>query len=273
MRNRCLAFWIAACLLAVSPLAAQFTPEEIAQRTDQEHFLLRAEIVKSEEIGEGITKPFKLFLSQEGVSLCACWKNPKGRPKGFLEGWQYEIAAYELDKLIHLNMVPPTVFREYRGKEGSLQLWVDVMMSDLDRMEQGIEVPEEKLDHWTKMKYLARAFDGLIANEDRTQQNILYTQDWRMILIDHSRSFRSSREFTKRLLTGQHVDGRPKPFRQLPRWFIDNIKDLDHTRIQHAVGSFLKKKEIEAVLIRRDLLLREIDEMIQENGEENVIYE
>ena len=60
-------------------------------------------------------------------------------------------------------------------------------MSDLERIEQGIHIPKDKLDSWSKQKYLARAFDCLIANEDRTQQNIRYTQDWRTILIDHSR--------------------------------------------------------------------------------------
>jgi len=273
MRNRLFVIRVLICLLMISPLAAQFTREEIARRPEQERFLIDAEIVNYEEIGEGITKPFKLVLTQAGNSLSACWKNPKGRPKGFLEGWTYEIAAYRLDKLIHLNMVPPTVSRKHLGKEGSLQLWVDVMMSDLDRMEQGIKIPADRLDHWNKMKYLTRAFDGLIANEDRTQQNLLYTQDWRMILIDHSRSFRSSREFRKRLLTGQHIEGRPKPFRQLPRWFIDNIKKLDTASIQDAVGPFLKKKEIEAVLLRRDLILQEVEEMVRQKGEKNVIYE
>lgn len=266
-------FWIAVFMLMISPLAAQFTQEEIMRRPEQERLLLKAEIVNYEQIGEGITKPFKLYLKEDETLLSACWKNPTGRPKGYLEGWRYEIAAYRLDKLIHLNMIPPTVLREHRGKEGSLQLWVDVMMSDLDRMEKGIKIPQDMLVQWNRMKYLTRAFDGLIANEDRTQQNLLYTEDWRMILIDHSRSFRSSREFCRRLLTGMYNEGRPKPFRQLPRWFIENIKKLDYAGIQDAVGTFLKKKEIEAVLQRRDLILQEVEEMVRKNGEKNVIYE
>jgi len=51
---------------------------------------------------------------------------------------------------------------------------------------------------------LTRAFDCLIANEDRTQQNIRYKKDWRTILIDHSRSFRSSEKFQKQLVFGKN---------------------------------------------------------------------
>jgi hypothetical protein len=33
------------------------------------------------------------------------------------------------------------------------------------------------------------------ANDDRTQQNFIYTEDWRTILIDHSQAFRFSGEY------------------------------------------------------------------------------
>jgi hypothetical protein len=253
-------------------LFSQFTPEEIAQRGKWEAFLETAEIIKSEDIGEGVTKPYRLYLKKEGLENSGCWKNPSGIEKGFLEGWQYEIAAYEMDKLLGLNMIPPTVEREFDGKKGSLQLWITSEMSDLDRMNKGIDIPEKHILSWNRRKYLARAFDCLIANEDRTQQNIRYTKDWRTLLIDHSRSFRSKRKYTQNLLYGKNGIKEKKMIRQLSREFIEKIKSLNFEVIKEAVGPYLTDREIEAVLKRRDLLLKEVDEMIKEVGEDKFLY-
>lgn len=262
------------CLFLVQsiPLGAQFTPEERAERERIEKFLSTAEIIKSEEIGEGVTKPLRLTLRQGDTECRGCWKNPRGIKEGFLEGWQYEIAAYRMDKLLGLDMIPPTVEREFDGKKGSLQFWVDSEMSDLERMDQGISIPAQNLEEWNKRKYLMRAYDCLIANDDRTQQNIRYTADWRMILIDHSRSFRSSKEYCQRLVYGKNGIKGAKLFRQLPRDFIERVKALDFEMIKGALGPYLEDKEIKAILLRKDLLLKEIAEMIEEKGEDQVLY-
>ena len=48
-----------------------------------------------------------------------------GKVHGFFESYRAEIAAYELDKLLGLSMVPPTVERKVKGETGSAQMWVD----------------------------------------------------------------------------------------------------------------------------------------------------
>jgi hypothetical protein len=255
----------------------QFTPEQIAQRDAQEEFLLTADIVRFEPIGEGVTKPYRLYLKKGDVEAKAAWKNPSGVQFGYLEGWQYEIAAYRLDKLIGLNMVPPAVEREFQGKKGALVWWVENKYR-LDKIvEQGIRIPDSAVDHTEKMKWLTRAWDCLIANEDRNQQNVLYTEDWRMILFDHSRAFRSTKEFTERLMFGRNgiimsQQGTPFLFRRIPRWFVEKIKALTFVDIKAAVGPALTDKEIKAILARRELLLKEVALMVQEQGEAAVLY-
>jgi hypothetical protein len=261
-------FFIAQGYVAIG----QFTPAEIAHREELEEFLKTAEITKSEDIGEGVTKPLKLTLKKGDVERYGVWKNPSGIQKGQLEGWQYEIAAYEMDKLLGLNMVPPTVERKLHELRGSLQLWIESRFSDLEMREKGIDIPDSELLQWSKMKYLARAFDCLIANDDRTQQNMRYTQDWRTILIDHSRSFRSSKKFTKKLVFGKKGIKGVKLIRYLPRAFVEKVKALNIDNIKNAVGPYLKDKEIEAVLKRKELLLNEIEEMIKEKGENKILY-
>jgi hypothetical protein len=253
-------------------LFSQFLPQEIADRPDCEDFLRKANIIKSEPIGEGVTKPYKLFLQQGDRIQCGCWKNPEGIQKGYLEGWNYEIAAYEMDKLLGIHMVPPTVEKEFEGQKGSLQFWVETKYSLLDIMEASIEIPQEHLTHINKMKYITRAFDSLIANEDRTQQNILITEDWRMILIDHSRAFRSSEEFTELLMFGRNGIRGTKMIRALPRLLVKKIVNLDEAAVRGAVGPHLNDEEIQAVLKRKILLLDEIKAMVKMYGEERFYY-
>lgn len=254
-------------------IRGQFKPSEIAQREQWEEFLTTADIIKSEPIGEGVTAPTRLYLKKGEIEKKGAWKNPSGMMYGFLEGWQYEIAAYRMDKLLGLNMIPPTVEREYNGKKGALSLWADTKTSLLKLAEQGKQPPPST----DPAKYLTRAFDSLIANEDRTQQNVMYTEDWRTILIDHSRSFRSDGEFTEKLMFGAHSikkfqDGRLILFRRLPRAFVEKVKALDFATIKNAMGPYLTEKEIKAVLARKKLLLDEIAEMIKESGEDKVLY-
>jgi hypothetical protein len=89
-------------------------------------------------------------------------------------------------------MVPPAVERDFNGKPGALIYWVTTERSELDVVEQKIPVPESAFKHKEDMKYLVRAWDCLVGNDDRTQQNVRYTTDWRVIAIDHSQAFRST---------------------------------------------------------------------------------
>ena len=279
MKKWRMAVWVFVAVLAVGigrQALGQFTAAEIAERPKWEDFLKTAEIVKWEDIGEGVTKPVKLYLKKGDLEAKAVWKNPSGIQQGFLEGWQYEIAAYRLDKLIGLGMVPPTVEREFRGKKGSLQLWVPAKYSLLKIMEEGIPIPEEARESTDKMKYVVRVFDCLIGNDDRTQQNLLYTQDWRTIVIDHSRSFRSTPEYVQRLVYGRNgiksAEGRPLLFRRVPRKLVDSLRALDGNKIRLAVGPYLTDQEIDAVMARQKLLLEEISLMVKEQGEDKVLY-
>jgi len=170
MKKRIIIFFVLIIVLGfLFQSMAQFTPEDVAERAKWEEFLKTAEIVGSQDIGEGVTKPIRLFLKKGDVEGSGAWKNPRGMQKGFLEGWQYEIAAYEMDKLLNMNMIPPTVEKKFKGKRGSLQLWMEDCVSYLKIMQQNIPMPPEQSDHYSNMKYVTRAFDSLIGNEDRTQ--------------------------------------------------------------------------------------------------------
>jgi hypothetical protein len=254
--------------------ALQFLPEELAQRAGQEEFLKTAEIVGSKQLTgpEAVTSPWVLTLKLGAVTHRGLWKNAQGRMGGYWEGWTYEIAAYRLDKYLGLGLVSPTVERRFRGDRGSCQYWVDDCMSLKDRDEKGIKMPPAKVFGWNRATYLQRLFDNLIANEDRHKNQILITPDWRMILIDHSRSFRTSGKFIKNLLYSAKNPEGPMLMSELPRALVEKVKALDLAAIRLAVGEYLSDEEIRAVLIRRDLILAEIDRLVAVNGEKKVFY-
>ncbi len=261
-------------LLRAPMLLAQFTTDERGQFAQWEEFLKAADIVNEHHMvgPESVTSPWRLTLRKGDVTHDALWKNAQGRMQGYIEGWQYEICAYLLSRELGLDMVAPTIERRFHGDRGSLQYWISDCITLKEREEKKIKMPSYKVFGWNRDTYLQRFFDNLIANEDRHQNQILITKDWRMILIDHSRSFRSSGKFVKALIyTEKHPEG-PKLMSELPRAIVDKVKTLTFEGIKAITGDYLTDDEIKAVLIRRDLILGEIDKLVKKNGEANVLY-
>jgi len=257
------------------PAAAQFLPEEVAERAKWEDFLTTAEIVGQEQLkGEGaVTNPWKLTLKKDDLQHYALWKNINVMVGRYTDSWKWEVAAYRIDKLMDLNMVPPTMERRFQGDHGSIQIWADVEMTLKHKMEKNIKMPSYKIFFWNRALYLQRFFDNLIGNEDRHQNNYLITKDWRLILIDHSRSFRTSKKFTTELLYTEKRPEGPMEMKELPRTLVDKLKALTAESVKAAVGEYLTDEEVKAVLLRRDLMLLEIDKLIKKyGGEDKVLY-
>ena len=266
---------VVVCLVFVLSAWVQFTPEELAERPKWEEFIRTAKIIKSEQPWdrrEAVTRPWELTLEKEGIVKKALWKDAKGRMHGSIENWYWEIAAYRLDKYLGLNMIPPTVEKRFKGNRGSCQLYAGVM--DLrEKIRKEIKTPSYRIFYLNRATYIQRAFDNLIAGEDRSQGNLRYTEDFRMILIDHSRSFRTSKKSTQELIYDEHNKENPNYImKELPRAFVEKLKTLNHDVIREAVGKYLTDKEIECILIRRDLIIAWLDKRIIELGEDKVLY-
>jgi len=268
------------CLLAVLagifplPSRGQLRADETAKRAEWEVFLSCAEVVGRQQLGgiEAITKPWVLTLRSGEVEHSALWKDVEGKPRGVPDCWRYEVAAYRMDKALGLGMIPATVERHEGGRPGSCQLFAD----DAEPLRKKIGRPEEMtpaaVANWRRGGYLQQAFDNLIGNSDRSQGNILITPDWRWVLIDHSRAFRAEAAYTKALpfTEKQFPDG--ELMKELPRTFVEKLRALDEAAIMAAVGPYLGKKEIRAMLARKALLLAWIDDTIARVGEGRFFY-
>ncbi|MCK7476588.1 MAG: hypothetical protein M0C28_02775 [Candidatus Moduliflexus flocculans] len=108
-------------------------------------------------------------------------------------------------------MVPATVEREFQGSRGSAQLWIEPWNTTWRPSSRRSSIRRASRPCISPVRLcLQRAFDNLISNEDRHQRNYLIMDDWRMILIDHSRTFRTTKKFTTRPDLRREVQGRPE---------------------------------------------------------------
>jgi hypothetical protein len=260
--------------LAVAPARGQFTAAELAARSDWETFLREAEIVDRVQMEreEGVTRPWKLTLRRGEIVRSALWKDASGIRGGFWEGWKYEIAAYLLDKLLGVGMVPPTVEKALDGRPGSCQLWVEgtTLYRDMLAARQGLD--SFRSEGWKRAGYVAQLFDDIVGNEDRHTRNVLVTADFRAILIDHSRTFRTMKSFVEDVPFSDKNVPPANLLRKLPRGLVQNVRDLSEGALREAVGDLLSEEEIRAVLSRRKIVLLEIGKVVERFGEADVLY-
>jgi len=253
-------------LLSLLPAATWGSPARSAQSppldTDwrkrgsafYEELLLTAEFVDAAPVGKGRLRPGRIYLRQGNQRIEAIFKSVDPGPRQeFSESHQTEVAAYEMDKLLGLGLVPPTVLRQVEGKAGSVQLWLD----NSREWEESAQEPSTL--EWKQSLYRTRMFDELIGNRDR-RGNILIDPVGNMSLIDHSRAFIPDKELSQS----------PPP--QFDRNLVAKLRALDRRQLSQAFGSLLSAQQIGGLLARRDLLLAHVDRLTREKGEAAVLF-
>jgi hypothetical protein len=204
-----------------------------------EGFLQRAEIVESAPLDPQEPRGATLVTLRDGdVKIRAVFH------AGRASGWQRELAAYQLDKAIGLDMVPATVAREYRGQRGALQFHIE----NAESLET-LQARQAKFGGWCPLgpQYtLVSAFDALIGNPARSAADVWIAPDeWLVRLTGHSRGFTASRTLAERARE-----------LALPAELRRRLATLRRERLASELRSLLTTREIDAVLARRDELLR-----------------
>lgn len=219
-----------------------------------EEYLKSAEIVSVEDISVGVTKPKKATLAPGGLVPQMAWKPIRpGIYGGFWESYKSEIAAYELDKLLGLAMIPPTVEKRVKGDLGAAIMWASPTKSFKD-LGGPPKAPPAHFERWNRQLIRAKMFDNLIFNKDPNLGNWLVDPAWNLILIDHTRSFTTGKDMAH---TMQRIDA--------DLW--DRMKALTEETLTPALGQWLKKNEIKAILERRDKMAEVIAGMVAKQGE------
>lgn len=241
---------------------------------EQIEILTRGEIAGIEEIGVGITKPRRVTLVWKGRTMRAAFKDfsehstsstrfrkgPERLTMTFSDDYRYERAAFLLDRELGLGMVPVAVLRKVKGHPGALITWVEGAINEAERQEKHLAPADPTL--LMRQRNLMWVFDALIYNVDRNMGNRLYTPDWKLHLIDHSRAFRLRGDLPKAFTSSPA---------SLSRDLYERLEALDAKRLRGLFEGLVSRQQVKYLLERRDRMLEKIRQDIARYGEAAVL--
>ena len=156
-----------------------------------------------------------------------------------------ELAAFKLDRMLGLGMVPVTVRRQIDGQQGTLQFVPADTMTERERVADGVgRVTPCPLGKQVRAMYV---FDALIGNPARTPSTMLFSpDDWLLMLVDHESSF------------GVETD-RPAYVKEIElaigeQWRMA-LLEIDDETLRTNLGDVLDKRRLAALSKRRDAMI------------------
>lgn len=238
-------------VLAAVPQAQSAAPLDDARI---EAFLLNAKVISTRPIGKGVTGATRATLTDGVLTHDAqiqtvdefkpVYRTRSGEERNFRDSWRFNVAAYRIDRMLGLNLVPVSVSRRWRIREGAFTWWVnDVQMDEETRRKNDTQPPDAS--RWNQQMLAIRLFDQLIDNVDRNQGNILITNTWRLWAIDHTRAFRYSKTPRK-----------PANVTALDPVVLERLKALEFNTLKKELSRYLTDDDLRNLLARRDAILR-----------------
>jgi len=248
------------------PIGAQSAPAAagvesaagwLAHVAEIEEYLRSVEVVRIEDVGTGVTNPKRAFASPGGPLGSFLWKPiAPGIYRGYWESYKSEIAAYELDRLLGLQMVPVTLERRVNNDLGSAQMWLEPTKS-FSNLGGFPTPPNTHIGVWNLQLIRAKMFHNLIYNRDPNLGNWLTDPSWNLFLVDHSRAFTTGDEMVHEMT-------------RVDRDLWESMKRLDEPTLQATLGEWLGGREIRAILERRDRMAEIVEKLVSEHGERDV---
>lgn len=246
-----------------APARTALTPAQM------ETFLLTGAIVRTHPARSGVTGSLRATLDDGQLThdahvqfvdeARAMFQAGKASEVGFKDSYRYNIAGYHIAQLLGLN-VPVSVERVVNGKPAAVSWWVDdVLMDEQARSKQRRTAPDPV--RFRDQVQTMRIFDELIQNRDRNQGNIVWTRDWEMWMIDHTRAFRLSSKLLQ-----------PQQLQRCGRLLYTKLQALTRETVTAAAGRSLTAAEVTALLARRDAIVKLFEQRIAQVNEAAVLY-
>jgi hypothetical protein len=232
-----------------------------------------ARIVSREKVGRGVAGVEKLLLEHDETRFHAVFRsidvtarktpqmgirNPR---KKYRDAAIFERAAYELSELLGVGRVPPVVVRQIDDVIGTVQIWMEGTRPEVELIQSDQLHPPDVV-RWNQQKQIMWVFDTLICNSDRNQGNLLIDRSWNIWFIDHTRAFKRS----SKLL---YIDKLTRCERRL--WSA--LHEVDEETLRQHLGPYLEGQEISRLLRRRTKLIGHIQGLIDNRGEEAVLFD
>jgi len=239
-----------------------FSEQENLFQKEVEDYLKKAEIIQVEKDAiPGRTALWKVTLDNGEVSRKGYFKYiDRSRPKIPPDSFKYELAAYELSKLLGLEIIPPIVEREIEGIKGSLQIGIKDFITESYRKRSGDIPPDVK--EFKRTIETIRIFENLVYDECNDEDDIfIQKENWKVWRVDFTEAFFPSPEL---ILNCE--------FTCLSRKLYENLQNLSDELIKTRLFPYLNKKEIKTLLERKDIILKKVEKLIKEQGKEVVLW-
>src|SRR5688500_8521737 len=131
-----------------------------------ENFLKTAKIVRLRDLPVGVTVTRRATLDDGRMKHDAAvqdtderkhiFESARGTELNFRDSWSFNVAGYELAKILQLNMVAPYVERSVEGRPASVSWWIDDAMMERERYKKKISPPNPMA--WNGEMYAVRVF-------------------------------------------------------------------------------------------------------------------
>ena len=219
----------------------------VGRYQEVEAYLRTAECVAFEPFGSGPSvesQPMarRCILPSGGPVRRMLWQPLTTGPyRGFKVNITGKLPAYELDKLLKLEMLPPVVERDMLGHKGAATFWVENIQAVT--AEKPTDTAERA--HWEAQLARTAMFDNLIANRDRNPNNMIRDAAWNLVLLDHARAFGTGTELLH-------------PMPEIDRELWSRIEKLTRPQLDSALARWLSAEEITALVGRREKMKAEI---------------
>lgn len=241
------------------PQARAKSPSEIQER--EEHLRTAPIITVAKTESTGRTSAWKVYLDGGRIASRAIFKYVnRQRPTLLPSSYRYELAAYELSKLLGMTLIPPTVEREIEGMKGSLQCYCEGVITESARRRKGLSPSNvTKLqDAFSEVAIL----ENLTCNPREDASDILIdTSDWTVWRVDFSEAFAPE--------TTVLADS---PFSRCSKGLFQKLRDTPDDEFRGRLASYLNPEEIDALLARKRLILDRLEGLIKDKGEAAVLF-
>ncbi len=240
--------------------------QESKTREELEAYLKTAKIGPDKKPVGGRTDSYIVRLDDGKIKRRGFFKlTDRPRPTAPADSYKYGIAAYELDKLLDLNRVPPIVMREIEGKKGSLMIFLEGALQEKERRIKKIESPDPKV--FENALEEIKVFENLCYNRSLCGERdlgdilIMPKEDWKVWIVDFSEAFAPRAELIPDC-----------PISRCSKKLYQNLMNLGDDEVMAKLKLYLNDKEIQALLERKKAIIDRIKQLIQEKGEEAVLF-
>ncbi|MGB9005579.1 MAG: hypothetical protein WCB96_07645, partial [Candidatus Aminicenantales bacterium] len=214
-----------------------------------ERFLQRAPVTAADKGLElGRSGAWLVTLNDGKKEQRALFKSVRRpRPTLMPDSYTYELAAYELDKLLGLELVPITVERQIDGRSGSLQLFLEGVETEKSRLRKNLQ-PLDLQAYQDQLEDIT-LLENLTCTPRQDLGDILIQPDtWRVWRVDFAEAFMPATELQPERL-----------IRRASRKFVNALRNLDKALARRRLARYLNASEMEALFKRLQLILDEID--------------